>query len=256
MSSENKTPLIGHLTELRDRLVHSAIAVGIGFLASYFFKEKIFAFLTAPLVTAMGENSKMIFTGLPEAFFTYLKVALFSGIVFATPVIFFEFWMFVSPGLYSKEKKFIIPVVILSLFFFLIGSSFGYFIVFPYGFQFFLAFSNESIQAMPSMKEYLGFATKMLLAFGFVFELPLVITFMARMGLVSVDFLKKNRKYAVLIFFAGSALITPPDVITQVMMAIPLMILYEISIIGAKFFQKEKIEEKDEETLQEDNDNE
>lgn len=253
MSSKNKTPLTGHLTELRDRLVRSSIAVGLGFIVAYCFKEKIFAFLTAPLVTAMGGNSKMIFTGLPEAFFTYLKVALLAGVVVATPVLFYQFWMFISPGLYSKEKKFIIPVVLLSLFFFLIGSSFGYFVVFPYGFRFFLGFSNESIQAMPSMKEYLGFAAKMLLAFGFVFELPLVITFMARMGLVSVDFLKKNRKYAILIFFAGAALITPPDVITQTMMAIPLMILYEISIIGAKFFQKKKKSEEESETAQDDN---
>jgi sec-independent protein translocase protein TatC len=253
MSSENKTPLTGHLTELRDRLVRAFIAVGIGFVVSYFFKEKIFEFLTAPLIKAMGENGKMIFTGLPEAFFTYLKVALFAGIVVSTPVIFYEFWMFISPGLYSKEKRFILPVVVLSLFFFLVGSSFGYFIVFPYGFTFFLGFSNESIQAMPTMKEYLGFATKMLLAFGFVFELPLVITFMAKMGLVSVAFLKKNRKYAVLIFFTGAALITPPDVITQIMMAIPLMILYEISIIGAKIFQKEKIKQSEE--IEEDDDN-
>jgi len=243
MSSENKTPLTGHLTELRDRLIRSFIAVGLGFIVAYCFKERIFAILTAPLIKAMGDNSKMIFTGLPEAFFTYLKVALLAGIVIATPVIFYEFWMFISPGLYSKEKKFILPLVMLSLFFFSIGSSFGYFLVFPYGFKFFLGFSNESIQAMPSMKEYLGFASKMLLAFGFVFELPLVITFMARMGLVSVDFLKKNRKYAILIFFTGAALITPPDVITQIMMAIPLIILYEISILGAIFFQKKKIEE-------------
>ena len=242
MSSEDKTPLTGHLTELRDRLMRAFIAVGIGFVAAYWFKEKIFAILTAPLIKAMGDNSKMIFTGLPEAFFTYLKVALLSGIVISTPVLFYEFWMFISPGLYSKEKKFILPLVFLSLMFFTIGSSFGYFIVFPYGFEFFLAFSNDSIQAMPSMKEYLGFASKMLLAFGFVFELPLVITFMARMGLVSVEFLKKNRKYAILIFFTGSALITPPDVITQTMMAIPLIILYEISILGAKFFQKKKDE--------------
>ncbi len=256
MSSESKTPLTEHLTELRDRLIHSFIAVGAGFIIAYCFKEKIFAILTAPLVKAMGDNSKMIFTGLPEAFFTYLKVALLAGILFSTPVLFYEFWMFISPGLYSREKKFILPLVLLSLFFFLLGSSFGYFIVFPYGFKFFLGFSNETIQAMPSMKEYLGFAAKMLLAFGFVFELPLVITFMARMGLVSVDFLKKNRKYAILIFFTGAAIITPPDVITQTMMAIPLIILYEISIIGAKFFQKEKIDRQEEdESTKEDKDN-
>ena len=120
----------------------------------------------------------------------------------------------------------------------MLGSSFGYFIVFPYGFAFFLGFATDTIQAMPSMKEYLGFSSKMLLAFGLVFELPLVLTFMARMGLVTVEFLKKNRKYALLIFFVGAALITPPDVVTQIMMAVPLMILYEISIIGAKLFGK------------------
>ena len=247
MSEKGKSPFTEHLGELRDRLVRSFIAVGIGFAGAYFFKEKLFELLTAPLIIAMGEtgNAQMIFTGLPEAFFTYLKVSLLAGVIFATPVLFYEFWMFVSPGLYRTEKKYLLPVVFLSVFFFLVGSSFGYFIVFPYGFKFFLGFATQTIQAMPSMKEYLSFASKMLLAFGFVFELPLVLTFMARMGLVTVPFLKKNRKYALLLFFVGAALITPPDVVTQVMMALPLMILYEISIIGAKFFGKKKAGEGD-----------
>ncbi|MCF6246748.1 MAG: twin-arginine translocase subunit TatC [Desulfobacula sp.] len=247
MSKKEKSPFTEHLGELRDRLVRSFIAVSIGFVVAYFFKEKLFEILIAPLIIAMGENgnAQMIFTGLPEAFFTYLKVALLTGIILATPVLFYEFWMFVSPGLYRTEKKYFLPIVFLSVFFFAIGSSFGYFIVFPYGFKFFLGFANENIQAMPSMKEYLGFSSKMLLAFGFVFELPLVLTFMARMGMVTVPFLQKNRKYALLIFFVGAALITPPDVITQIMMALPLMILYEISIIGAKIFGKKKPEETD-----------
>ncbi|MCD4675319.1 MAG: twin-arginine translocase subunit TatC [Desulfobacula sp.] len=245
MNKEEKSPFTEHLGELRDRLVRSFIAVAIGFVAAYFFKEKLFEILTAPLVTAMGEdgNARMIFTGLPEAFFTYLKVALLTGIILATPVLFYEFWMFVSPGLYRTEKKYFLPIVFLSVFFFAVGASFGYFIVFPYGFKFFLGFATETIYAMPSMKEYLSFASKMLLAFGFVFELPLVLTFMARMGLVTVPFLKKNRKYALLLFFVGAALITPPDVVTQVMMALPLMILYEISIIGARIFGKKKAED-------------
>ncbi len=238
---EDKSPFTDHLGELRDRLVRSFIYVGTGFVLAYFFKEKLFDILTSPLITAMGEGNQMIFTGLPEAFFTYLKVSLLAGIILAIPLLFYEFWMFVSPGLYRNEKKFLIPVVILSVLFFALGSSFGYFVVFPYGFQFFLGFSSDTIQAMPSMKEYLSFASKMLIAFGLVFELPLVITFMARMGLVSIDFLKKNRKYAILLFFTGAAMITPPDVITQVMMAIPLMILYEISIIGAKVFGKKAL---------------
>ena len=249
MSEEEKSPFTEHLGELRDRLVRSFIAVAIGFVVAYFFKEKLFEILTAPLITAMGENStaRMIFTGLPEAFFTYLKVALLTGIILATPVLFYEFWMFVSPGLYRGEKKYLLPIVFLSVFFFAIGASFGYFVVFPYGFKFFLGFATETIYAMPSMKEYLSFASKMLLAFGFVFELPLVLTFMARMGLVTVPFLKKNRKYALLLFFVGAALITPPDVVTQIMMALPLMLLYEISIIGAKIFGKEKTKETDDE---------
>jgi sec-independent protein translocase protein TatC len=236
MTTKEKSPFTEHLGELRDRLVRCFSAVGIGFVISYFFKEKLFEILTAPLVSTMGENSKMIFTGLPEAFFTYLKVSFLSGIVLSTPVLFYEFWMFVSPGLYRNEKKYMMPIIFLSIFFFLLGSSFGYFLVFPYGFKFFLGFATETIHAMPSMKEYLGFVSKMLLAFGFVFELPLVLTFLARMGLVTVDFLKKNRKYALLLFFVGAALITPPDVITQIMMAMPLIVLYEISIIGAKLF--------------------
>lgn len=248
MSIDEKSPFTEHLGELRDRLVRSFIAVGIGFVAAYFFKEKLFEILVAPLMKAMGgnTNTQMIFTGLPEAFFTYLKVSLLTGIMLATPVLFYEFWMFVSPGLYRTEKKYFLPIVFLSVFFFIVGSSFGYFIVFPYGFKFFLGFATDTIHAMPSMKEYLSFASKMLLAFGFVFELPLVLTFLARMGLVTVPFLKKNRKYALLLFFVGAALITPPDVVTQVMMALPLMILYEISIIGARVFGKKKSEEIDE----------
>lgn len=247
-TDQEKSPFTEHLGELRDRLVRAFIAVGVCFAGAYFFKEKIFSLLTAPLVIAMGEagNSKMIFTGLPEAFFTYLKVSLLTGIFVASPVLFYEFWMFVSPGLYRNEKKYLMPIVVLSVIFFLLGSSFGYFVVFPYGFKFFLGFATQTIHAMPSMKEYLSFASKMLLAFGLVFELPLVITFMARMGLVSVPFLKKNRKYAILLFFVGAAMITPPDVVTQVMMALPLMILYEISIIGARVFGKKSTGEKDE----------
>ncbi|MBF0378433.1 MAG: twin-arginine translocase subunit TatC [Desulfamplus sp.] len=236
---EDRLPFTEHLSELRDRLIRCFIAVFVGFIVAYFFKERLFDILNAPLVKVMGSETKMIFTGLPEAFFTYMKLSFLAGIVLATPVLFYEFWMFISPGLYRDEKKFLIPAIFLSLFFFIAGSSFGYFVVFPYGFEFLLSFASENIQSMPSMKEYLSFSSKMLLAFGFVFELPLVLTLMARMGLVTVEFLKKNRKYAVLIIFIVAAIITPgPDVISQVMMAVPLMFLYELSILGAKLFGK------------------
>ena len=240
-----KIPFTGHLEELRKRLVACFIAIGIGFVVSYGFKEKLFEILSHPLISVMGADDKLIFTGLPEAFFTYLKVALLSGFMLAAPVVLYQFWMFVAPGLYQKERRLLIPIVFLSSVFFVGGAFFGYFVVFPFGFKFFLGFASETIKPLPSMREYLSFSSKLLLAFGLVFELPLVITFLAKLGIVSVDFLKKNRKYALILFFAGSAILTPPDVVTQIMMALPLMMLYEISIIGARIFGKKKAKESD-----------
>lgn len=247
MDDQEKIPFTAHLEELRRRLIVCFIAVGIGFVLSYGFKEKLFHILTRPLMGVMQAGEKLIFTGLPEAFFTYLKVAFLSGIILATPIIFYEFWMFVAPGLYEKEKRLLVPIVSLSTVFFVGGAFFGYFIVFPYGFQFFLGFASDIVKPLPSMREYLSFASKLLLAFGLVFELPLIITFLAKLGMVSVPFLKKNRKYALLLFFIAAAILTPPDVVTQIMMALPLMVLYEISIIGARIFGKKKTIEDDKE---------
>jgi sec-independent protein translocase protein TatC len=241
MDEDEKLPFTSHLEELRKRLITSFVAVGVGFVASYGFKEYLFQILVRPLTKVMEAGDTLIFTGLPEAFFTYLKVSFLSGLMLAAPVIIYQFWMFVAPGLYEKEKRLMMPIVFLSTFFFLGGALFGYFIVFPWGFKFFLGFATETIRPLPSMKEYLGFSANLLLAFGLVFELPLVITFLAKLGVVSVDFLKKNRKYAILLFFAGSAMLTPPDVVTQIMMALPLMLLYEISIFGAKIFGKKNL---------------
>lgn len=238
IDEDSKLPFTAHLEELRKRLIVCFIAVGIGFVASYGFKEQLFQILVHPLVKVMKPGDSLIFTGLPEAFFTYLKVSFLAGLMLSAPVIIYEFWMFVAPGLYDTEKRLMLPVVFLSSLFFVGGALFGYFLVFPWGFKFFLGFATETIRPMPSMKEYLGFSAKLLLAFGLVFELPLVITFLSRLGLVSVAFLKKQRKYAVLIFFVGAALLTPPDVVTQVMMALPMMLLYEVSIIGARIFGK------------------
>jgi sec-independent protein translocase protein TatC len=245
MDDQDKIPFTAHLEELRKRLIICFASVGIGFVLSYGFKEKLFQILTRPLIGVMQTGDKLIFTGLPEAFFTYLKVAFLSGIILAAPVLFYQFWMFVAPGLYDKEKRFMFPIVFLSTVFFVGGAFFGYFIVFPYGFKFFLGFASDIIKPLPSMREYLSFASKLLLAFGLVFELPLIITFLAKLGMVSVSFLKKNRKYALLLFFVGAAILTPPDVVTQIMMALPLMVLYEISIVGAKIFGKKKPAEDD-----------
>jgi sec-independent protein translocase protein TatC len=240
MREEDKIPFTAHLEELRKRLIVCFIAVGIGFVGAYGFKEKLFQVLTAPLVRVMESGDTLIFTNLPEAFFTYLKVSFLAGLLLASPVILYQFWMFVAPGLYQRERRVLLPIVFLSTLFFLGGSLFGYFIVFPWGFQFFLGFATETIRPLPSMREYLSFSAKLLLAFGVVFEMPLVLTAMARLGIVSVDFLKKNRKYAILLFFIGAAILTPPDVITQIMMALPLMLLYEFSIIGARIFAPKK----------------
>jgi len=240
MHEDEKLPFTSHLEELRKRLITAFIAVGVGFVIAFGFKERLFKILVYPLVKVMKEGETLIYTGLPEAFFTYLKVAFLAGLIVASPIILYEFWMFVAPGLYKNERRMMMPIVLLSSLFFIGGALFGYFIVFPWGFKFFLGFATDTIRPLPSMKEYFGFSAKMLLAFGLVFELPLVLTFLAKLGIVSVEFLKKNRKYAILLFFAGAAILTPPDVITQIMMALPLMVLYEISIIGAKIFGKKK----------------
>jgi sec-independent protein translocase protein TatC len=248
MREDEKAPFTDHLEELRKRLIYCIIAVVVGFILTYSFKGRLFEILMGPLAPLLQEGGdSMVFTSLPEAFFTYLKVSLLAGIMIAAPVIFYQFWMFIAPGLYTNERRLLLPIVTLSSFFFVGGALFGYFIVFPFGFKFFLSFSTETIRPMLSMKEYLSFSAKLLLAFGIVFELPLVLTALARLGIVTVPFLKKSRKYALVIFFIGSAILTPPDVVSQVMMALPLMVLYEISIIGAKFFGRKKREETEEE---------
>ena len=252
MESEEKQPFLSHLEELRKRLISCAIAVGIGFVISYIFSEKLFQILIMPLKANLPEGDRLIFTNLPEMFFAYLKTAFIAGILLVAPYIFYQLWMFIAPGLYQNEKKYIVPFVLFSTILFVGGGLFGYFIVFPLGFRFFLGFANEYVQALPSVKQYFSFSIKLLFAFGIVFELPVVIFFLSRMGLVTVDFLKKNRKYAILLTFVVAAVITPPDVITQCMMAGPLIILYEVGIIIARIGQRKKaVEDESEETGEE-----
>jgi sec-independent protein translocase protein TatC len=219
---------------------------------AYAFKEKLFDILTRPLISVMPPNAKLIYTGLPEAFFTYIKVALLTGVLFAIPVLAYEFWMFVAPGLYKKERMLFGPFILLTILFFVAGALFGYYLVLPFGYKFFIGFSSDTIQVMPSMKEYLGLTSQMLLAFGLIFELPVVITCLSAIGLVSVDFLKKSRKYAVVIAFIAGGILTPtPDVICQSLMAGPLILLYEVSIIGARIFGRKKEEEIEAEAVEE-----
>lgn len=236
-------PLTEHLAELRKRLIVCCWAIGICFVGSYNFSKELFELLTLPLVQVMPQQSSMIFTGLAEGFFTYLKVAFIAGILLASPVVFYQVWAFIAPGLYSHEKKYIFPFTFFSAVFFIGGALFGYFFVFPFAFEFFLSFNTEKITALPSLREYLTFSTKLLIAFGLAFELPVFIFFLVKLGLVKVETLTKNRKYVVVAAFITAAILTPPDVVTQVMMAIPLLMLYEVGILAARLTEKKEKEE-------------
>ncbi len=240
VDSVEKQPFLSHLEELRKRLVICAIGVGAGFVIAYIFSERLFQLLVAPLKAVMPEGDQMIFTNLPEMFFAYIKVAFIAGILAAAPLIFYQLWMFIAPGLYQKEKKMAIPFVISSTILFVGGALFGYFVVFPFGFKFFIGFSNEYVKALPSVKQYFSFSIKLLFAFGIVFELPVIIFFLSKMGIVTPQFLSQKRKYAILLTFALAAILTPPDVITQCMMAGPLIVLYEIGILVSRVAQKKK----------------
>jgi sec-independent protein translocase protein TatC len=245
MEHEEKQPFMKHLEELRKRLVSSAIAVGACFVVCYIFAERLFAILVSPLKAQMVEGDKLIFTNLPEMFLTYLKTAFIAAILLASPFIFYQIWMFVAPGLYQKEKKYLFPFVFFSTILFVGGSLFGYFVVFPFGFKFFLGFATDYIQALPSVKQYFSFAVKLLFAFGVVFELPVVIFFLTKIGIVTTAQLQKKRKYAILMTFVLAAILTPPDVITQCMMAGPLIILYELGILISRIAGSKRVVEEE-----------
>ncbi len=238
--NESKMSFIAHLGELRGRLLKCLVAVGIGFIGSYFFKEELFQVLSRPLLKIMGEKGTMIFTGVPEPFFVYLKVSLVASIFFSAPVILYEIWAFVAPGLYSQERRYVVPFVFFSSLLFLGGTLFAYYVVCPLGFKFLLGFAANNIQPMLAIKEYFSFSTKLLLAFGFVFELPLFIIFLSKAGIVSPQTLARQRKYVILLIFAVAAFLTPPDVATQFMMAGPLFALFEIGILMARIFGRKE----------------
>ena len=237
---DEKQPFLSHLEELRRRLIICAIAVGVGFAISYIFSKQLFSFLILPLTRVLPNDSRLIFTSLPEMFITYIKVSLVAGIILALPVIFYELWMFLAPALYQRERRYVVPFVLFSSILFVAGSLFGYFIVFPYGFKFFISFATEDIQALPSVKQYFSFAIRLLLAFGLVFEMPVVVLFLTKIGLITPEAMKKFRKFAILCSFILAAILTPPDVATQIMMALPIIILYEVSIFLSKGVYRKK----------------
>ncbi len=223
--------LTEHLAELRTRLIRSIAAVAVGFCISYAFIEPIFAMLSRPLEKVLPPGTSLIFTSYPEAFFTYLKLALVCGIFIASPFILYEIWAFVAPGLYEHEKKWALPFVVFSSIFFVGGALFGYIVVFPAAFNFLAGYAGQDLKLLPSVSEYFSLTIKLLLGFGAAFELPIFMVFMALIGLIDARMLRKNRKYALLIIFILAAVLTPtPDVVNQCLLAAPLLILYEISI--------------------------
>jgi sec-independent protein translocase protein TatC len=237
-----------HLNELRVRLVRCLIAAFVGFLACYAFAEKLFMLLMMPLITLLEPSGgSLIYTGLPEAFFTHLKVAALAGLFVASPYIFYQIWMFIAPGLYEGERKYMIPIALCSALCFVTGALFGYFVVFPFGFQFFLGYASEVIRPMPSVKEYFSFSTSMLFAFGLIFELPLFMFFLSVLGVVNYKTLRKYRKFAILGNFVVAAILTPPDVVSQCLMAGPMCLLYEIGIWVSYMFGKKPPEPPEEE---------
>ena len=223
--------LTEHLAELRTRLIRSIAAVAVGFCISYAFIEPIFAMLSRPLEKVLPPGTSLIFTSYPEAFFTYLKLALVCGIFIASPFILYEIWAFVAPGLYEHEKKWALPFVVFSSIFFVGGALFGYIVVFPAAFNFLAGYAGRDLKLLPSVSEYFSLTIKLLLGFGAAFELPIFMVFMALIGLIDARMLRKNRKYALLIIFILAAVLTPtPDVVNQCLLAAPLLVLYEISI--------------------------
>jgi len=230
--------LMDHLKELRSRLVRILIMVMLGFFACYAVSDILFGELVKPLTASMPQGSKLIFTSLPEAFFVYMKVAFVASLFLTSPYIFYQIWAFVAPGLYESERRNIVPLAFFSAFFFLTGAAFCYFMVFPIVFDFFMSFATDTILPMPSLDEYLGFALKLLIAFGAIFEMPLFAFFLARIGVLTAAHLRRWRKYAVLASVIVGALLTPPDVPSQLIMAAAILVLYEISILIMAAAQK------------------
>jgi len=237
--------LVGHLLELKSRITRAMGAVLLGFGIAYPFKERIFGFLIGPMTRVLPEKSSFIFTNPAEAFFTYLKITLLAGFMLAIPVVLYQFWAFVAPGLYRSERRVFFPVLLLSVSLFFIGAAFSFFLVFPLAFKFLVSFANDQIMAMPTMKEYLGFSITLLLAFGASFQVPIVCMALVRLGVVTVAGLRAKRRYVFAGAFILAALITPPDVVSQVLLGFPIWILYELGILLSLRIKKRADEEEE-----------
>lgn len=243
-----EAPFLDHLEELRWRLIKSIIAIIIGAFVAFYFSDYLFNGLWYPLKVAVPEL-KIHYFKVTEGFITRIKLAIVSGAALASPIVFYHAWKFVMPGLYEKEIKVIVPIVTASTVFFFLGTTFCYFILLPVGLQFFYAQTPEGVQPTLMMSDYLSFILMLLIAFGAVFQLPVVSFFFGRIGLISSSFLAKGRRYAVIAIAVLAALITPPDFISQIGIGIPLYILYEISIIIVRVTGTAEKPKKDQENL-------
>lgn len=235
---EKTMGLLDHLNELRGRLTKACLAVVVCFAVCWAFVDPLFDVLVKPLMAVLPEGTHAQYTTLPEAFFTRMYIALVAAVFMASPVIFYQIWAFVAPGLYEEEKRCILPIAFLSALFFIAGGAFCYFIVFPYAFTFFISFSTPEIVITPKISDYLSFTIKLLFAFGLIFEMPIFTLFLARLGIITAAMMRRGRKYAIVAIFIVAAILTPPDVLSQLLMALPMLLLYEVSIGVAAIFGK------------------
>ena len=250
--NDKPMPLLEHLIELRRRLIWSAVTFLVCFGVAYFFSARIYFFLAEPLARVLREQGNpdphLIYTQLYEAFFTRIKVAFFGGAFVAFPVIATQIWLFVAPGLYRSEKRALLPFLAATPILFLLGAALAYYFVFPFAWRFFASFQDPTggggvpIELLPRVSEYLDLVMKLIFAFGITFQLPVALTLLAKVGITSSAQLKKFRRYAYIGMFVIAAILAPPDVITQTGLALPLILLYEISIISARWVETKPVE--------------
>jgi sec-independent protein translocase protein TatC len=245
---KTKAPLLAHLTELRGRLIKALIAFAIAVAVCFYFAKPIYAFLVQPLADAFAGQAgrRMIATGATETFFTYVKLAMFGGLCVSFPFVATQLWLFVAPGLYKHERNAFLPFLAATPIMFLIGAAFVYYLMLPYALHFFLSFETPAgqgtlpIQLEPKVDEYLSFVTTLIFAFGLCFEMPVLLTLLGRVGILSSKQLSTARRYAIVGIFAVAAVVTPPDAFSMLALALPLVLLYEISILCVKLIERKR----------------